>query len=71
MIELLLRGYRKKDLDTLLKVFTTHEAGYWCMGEYDNPSVCQRSYARCPHGRVCKDITSAVNYIHHYNSLEK
>lgn len=68
MIELKLRGYKKKDLDTLLKVFTDNEAGYWCMGEYDNPSVCQRSYARCPHYRVCRDITNAVYYIHYYRN---
>lgn len=64
MISLKLKNYKKKDIETLKKVLTTSDAGYWCFSMYKDPVNCQLEYGNCPYKTVCRDVTDALSYLY-------
>ena len=64
MIQLQLGGYSKNDIKTLIKLFSETEAGFYCMGEMGNYEKCRSDYTDCKYYRVCRDVTSALNYLY-------
>lgn len=63
MIQVQTGGYTKDDIKTLIRVLTTSEAGYYCMADCFG-EMCASKPRNCKYYKVCRDITSAVNYLH-------
>ena len=64
MIMIQLGGYTKEDLKKLIKALHATSDLKWCLGEQGDYEKCRTDSRNCEYYRVCKDITSALNFLY-------